>query len=26
LHPFAQVKGTQVSYPGLPLESSEADQ
>jgi uncharacterized protein (DUF488 family) len=25
LHPFAQVTGTQVSYPGLPLESSEAD-
>jgi uncharacterized protein (DUF488 family) len=25
LHPWAQVNGTQVSYPGLPLESSEAD-
>ncbi len=25
LHPWARVNGTQVSYPGLPLESSEAD-
>jgi len=25
LHPWAQVNGTQVSYPGLPLESSETD-
>jgi hypothetical protein len=25
LHPWAQVNGTQVSYPGLPLESPETD-
>jgi uncharacterized protein (DUF488 family) len=25
LHPWARVSGTQVSYPGLPLESSETD-
>ena len=26
LHPWAQVNGTQVSYPGLPLEPSELGQ
>ena len=26
LHPFAQVKGTQVTYPGLPLESPDSGQ
>ena len=26
LHPWAQVNGTQVSYPGLPLEPSELRQ
>jgi len=26
LHPWAQVNGTQVSYPGLPLEPSELEQ